>query len=85
MQDATHLLRIEFRKLLLGHKINEEVISNLRVSIDTFTVSLSNTLCKNTRIFGVEEQVDSSEFNVASLTIVPVSRELKAFIVIGVD
>lgn len=76
MQDATHLLGIEFGKLLLRHKVNKEVISNLRVSIDTFTVSLSNTLCKNTRIFGVEEQVDSSEFNVASLTIVPVSREL---------
>lgn len=86
MQDAADLLGIEFGEVLLGHEVDEEVVSNLRVSVNTFTVSLSHTLSKNTRIFRVEKKVDSGELNVASLTtIVPVTCELLAFVVVRVD
>jgi hypothetical protein len=86
VQDTTHLLGIEFGKLLLGHKVDKEVVSNLRVSIDTFRVSLGHTLGENTRIFGVEQEVDSGKLNVSCFTaIVPVAGEFLAIAVVGVD
>lgn len=59
---------------MLGHEVNEEVVSDLRVSIDTFTMSLGHTLSEDTGVFRVEEKVDSGELNVACIcTIIPVA------------
>jgi len=54
MQNAVNLFSVEFRKLLLGHHIDEEVVADLRISVNALTMCLCNTLSENTRIFRIE-------------------------------
>ena len=64
MDDSADLLWVEFRKLLSWHVVDEEVVSDLRVSIDSLLMSLSNSLSEDSWIFRVEKEVDSSKFEV---------------------
>jgi hypothetical protein len=84
MENAAHLLGVEFWQLLLGHQVHEEVVSDLGVSIDPLGVSLGDTLGKNTGVLGVEEQVDPGEFNVLAGT-VPVAGVDVSLLVIAVN
>ena len=51
MQNAVYLLSIELWQLLLRHVVDEEVVSDLGISINALAVSLSNSLGKNSGIF----------------------------------
>jgi hypothetical protein len=54
MQNAVYLFCVKFGKLLLGHHVDKEVVTDLRVSINALRVSLSYTLSKNTWVFRIE-------------------------------
>lgn len=64
VDDSADLLWVEFRKLLSWHVVDEEVVSDLRVSIDSLLMSLGNSLGEDSWIFRVEKEVDSSKFEV---------------------
>jgi hypothetical protein len=64
VDDSADLLWVEFRKLLSWHVVDEEVVSDLRVSIDSLLMSLGNSLSEDSWIFRVEKEVDSSKFEV---------------------
>ena len=82
--DTRALLSVRLRKLLKRHEVDEEVVADLRVSINALRVGLNNTLGKDARILGVEKQVDASELDVFSRAI-PVAAELFALLVVSVD
>ena len=54
MKNPVDLLGIELRKFLLWHIIDKEVVANLRISVNTFTVSLCDSLREDSRVFRVE-------------------------------
>jgi len=64
VDNTTDLLWIKFRGLVSWHIVHEEVISDLRVSIYSFLVSLCNSLGEDSWVFRIEEEIDSSELNV---------------------
>lgn len=49
------LLRVKLGELKRWHVIDEEVVSDLTVSENSFLVSLSHPLSKDTRVFSVEK------------------------------
>ena len=55
VQDSVDLFSVKLRKLLLWHVVNEEVIPNLRVGVNSLTMSLCDSLCKNSWVLGVEQ------------------------------
>ena len=85
MHDPACLLGVECWKLLQRHKVNEEVVSDLRVSINALLVSLSHSLSKNSRILSAEQEVDSCQLNIFVGAIVPVTSIDGSFSVICVD
>ena len=64
MEDPTHLFGVELGKLLVWHVIYEKVVSDLRISINSFLMSLSHSLRKDSRVFGIEKQIYPSKFTV---------------------
>lgn len=68
------LFRIKLRELGASrHVVDKEVVSYLRVGIDSFLVSLGNSLSKNPRVLSVEEEVDSCQLTVSVVLIIPVT------------
>lgn len=59
MNNTIDLFRVKLRKALLRHVVDEEVVTDLRVRVNTLAVGLSDSLCKNARVLGVEKQVDT--------------------------
>jgi len=64
VDDPADLLWIKLRQFLGWHVINEEVVPDLGVGIDALLMRLGNPLSEDSRVFRVEEEVDSSEFDV---------------------
>lgn len=62
VQNAVYLLSIELWQLLLRHVVDEEVVSDLGISVNALTVCLSNSLGENSGILWVEKEIDSSKF-----------------------
>lgn len=58
-KDAALLFGVKLVQTLLRHAVNKEMVADLRVCIDALTVSLGYTLCKNARVFGVEQQINT--------------------------
>jgi hypothetical protein len=84
VQNAVNLLSIELGEFLLGHHVDKEVVADLRVSVDTLTMGLSYALRKDTRVLGVEQKVDSGEFDVVVRSI-PVADVGLLLCVVAVD
>jgi hypothetical protein len=84
VDNAVDLLSVKLRETLLRHVVDEEVIADLGVSVDTLAVGLSDSLSEDTGIFGVEEEVDPGELGVLVETI-PVAGVDFALHVIRVD
>lgn len=59
MNDSADLLWVKFGELFRRHVVNKEVVSNLRVGIDTLLMGLSDSLSEDSWILRVEKQVDS--------------------------
>lgn len=82
------LLCIEVSKLLHWHKVNEEVVAYLRIGIDSFAVSLGNSLSEDSGIFRVKKKIYPAELHVLSLFDllgVPVPRVFLGLFVVLVD
>lgn len=84
VDDSTDLLWVEFREILDWHIVDEEVISDLRISKNSFLVCLGNSLGKDPWVLGIEKEVDSGEFNVFSSHI-PLTAVDSSFIIPGLD
>lgn len=84
MHDPVYLLSVKLRKALRRHVVNEKVVSDLRVGIDTFTVRLGNSLSKDSGVLRVKQKVDSCQLRVLFKTI-PVSCKHFPFRVVGVN
>ena len=72
--DAATLLSVRLRQLLKRHEVDEEVVADLRVSVDALGMGLNDTLSKDTWVLSIEEQVDAGELNVLVST-VPITSE----------
>ena len=83
MNDSIYLLSIELWKALRRHVVNKKVVADLRVGIDSFTVSLGNSLGKDSGILRVKQKIDSCKLSVL-FKAVPVSCKHFSFRVIGV-
>ena len=82
------LLCIKVSELLHWHKVNEEVVAYLRIGIDSFAVSLGNSLSEDSGIFRVEKKIYPAELHVLSLFNflgVPVPRVFLGLLVVLVD
>ena len=64
MNDPADLLWVKLRKLFGWHVVNEEVVSDEGVGVDSLLMSLSNSLGEDSWVLRVEQEVDSGKFNV---------------------
>ena len=78
------MFSVKLRKLLLWHIVDEEIIPNLGVSVNALTMSLCDSLCKNSRVLRVEQEVDSSQLAIF-FSAIPVACEKLTGGIIGVD
>lgn len=64
VDNSTDLLRIELRQFFSWHIVDEEVVSDDGISIDSLLMSLSDSLGKDSWILGVKKQVNSGKLYV---------------------
>ena len=84
MEDSVNLLSVELWQFLLGHVVNKEIVSDLRISVNALTVSLCNSLGKYSGILGIKKQVDSGQLAVF-FSSVPVACVDFTLGVVGMD
>ena len=66
---------------MLRHVIDEEVVSDLGISINPLAVSLSNSLSKYSGVFRIKKKIDSSELAILFSAIPITSIKLPLFII----
>jgi hypothetical protein len=82
--DSGALFSVRFRELLKRHEVDEEVVPDLRISIDALRMRLDHSLGEDTWVLSIEEQVDPGELNVLCRAI-PKTTELLSLLVVWVD
>ena len=86
--DSSFLLSIKVCKFLNRHEVNEKVVSNLRISVNSLAMSLSNSLSKNSWVFRIVQKIDPAQFDIFSLfdcLRIPVSGIFLSFFIVVVD
>jgi len=84
VKNSVYLFSVKLGKLLLGHVVDEEIVSYLGISVYALTVSLCDSLRKNSGVLRVEQEINPSQLAVF-FGAVPVTSKKFSIGVICVD